>query len=389
MMALLACSQTHTPDIPPITSQSSTQSSTAPGSTNVPSETAGITRAERRTIEVAAGTWDVEFYRNETLKCGRTGTFTFVVFEPQGNIGGEAPLWVYLHGGGVGYYNDEVPPRYLGDEEYNDEESLEDLVRRAVPGRSDTIITRRLREGWRVLVPSMCDHDLHAGEGGAYPNNPNHGTTGDTVDGLLANQAALTWVADNRPTTWVVVHGTSAGSVGAFALAYAMHERGIDVNAAITDAYLVTPRLVPYMEAGITPQIRKNSDFDFTDVAAKVGRFADLGAGGVIPEQVVADEDFRAVPILDIVGDADPHCAGELPSLPVADGVNNCVYVHGGFAAAVEAQTDSPHGHLVVAGGGHSTTKRPGPIHDQVDAWLLPLLGEDAHLPFGQATPTS
>ena len=94
----------------------------------------------------------------------------------------------------------------------------------------------------------------------AYPNNPHHGVDGDTEDGLLANEAALAWVVENRATTWVVVHGTSAGSVGAF---------------------------------------------------AKIGRFADFGPDGVFPERVIGDDDFRAVPILDIIGDRDQLCAGQ------------------------------------------------------------------------------
>lgn len=359
------------------------------GSTSAPTiapsvSTQNITKVDDSVLTRAGDSWTAELYRNDTLNCGRSGKFTFAVIEPLGNVGGEAPLWVFLHGGGVGYYNDEAPPRYIGDESKNDEESLNDLVRATgVRAGNDTIITRRLQEGWRVLVPSMCDHDLHAGEGTIYPNNPNYGAVGDTVDGLLANEAALTWVTEHRATTWVVVHGTSAGSVGAFALTYALHEKGIDVNAAILDAYLVTPRLIPYMRAGVTPQVRKNADFGFSQAAAKVGRFLDFGDAGVLPEGVIADDDFRAVPLLDIIGDQDPQCAGQLAPLPEADGVNNCIYVHAGFAAAVDAQSDSPHAYLVVPGGGHVTTKKPGIVHDQVDAWLDGILTELAPHPFG------
>ncbi|HRQ09729.1 MAG: hypothetical protein ROY82_11240 [Truepera sp.] len=339
---------------------------------------------DERVITRGADSWTALLYRNDALHCGRPGNFTFAIIEPKGDPLGEAPLWVYLHGGGIGYYNDETPTRYIGIESENDEESLDDLLRvTGIRSGRDTLIARRLNEGWRVLVPSMCDHDLHAGEGTTYPNNPNYGAAGDTVDGLLANEAALTWVTEHRETTWVVIHGTSAGSVGAFALSYALHEQGIDVNAAILDAYLITPRLLPYMRAGVTPQVRKNADFDYHQVIAKVGRFADVGDAGVIPERVIAENDFRAVPLLDVVGDQDQHCAGEIAPFPETNGANNCVYVHAGFAAAVDAQTDSPHAHLVVPGGGHTTTKKSGTVHDQVDAWLEKILTPDAPQPFG------
>src|SRR6056297_1760159 len=323
-----------------------------------------------RTVTQRDRSWTVEFYRNRSLGCGRDGNFTFVVIEPFEGADRTAPLWVYLHGGGVGYYNGDDPPRYLGDEGRNDEESLDQLLVQAVGNGRDTTVNRRLRAGWRVLVPSMCDHDLHTGEGSTYPNNPRGADS--TVDGLTANRAAVHWVAENRPTGWVVVHGTSAGSVGAFALSFALHEVGVEVNAAIMDAYLVTPRLAPYMDAGVTPQVRNNADFDITEVVEKVGRFADTGPGGVFPERVVADDDFRAIPLLDIVGDADAHCAGGLPPLPATNGVDNCTFVHGGFAASIDAQADSPHGQIIIAGGGHSTTKRPGPVNDLVDDWLDP-----------------
>lgn len=352
-------------------------------STSQPPAKQEITKVDQRVLARGASSWTVEFYRNDALHCGKPGNFTFTVLEPLGDASGEAPLWVYLHGGGVGYYNDETPPRYVGDESKNDEETLDDLLRATglQTGR-DTLISRRLNEGWRILIPSMCDHDLHAGEGTTYPNNPNYGAAGETVDGLSANEAALTWVTTNRPTTWVVIHGTSAGSVGAFALSYALHEQGIDINAAIMDAYLITPRLLPYMRAGVTPQVRNNADFDYDQITAKVGRFADVSSSGIIPERVIAEDDYRAVPLLDVIGDQDPHCAGELPPFPEADGVNNCVYVHAGFAAAVDAQTDSPHAQLVVPGGGHTTTKKSGEVHDQVDAWLDTILTPDAPHPF-------
>ena len=68
---------------------------------------------------------------------------------------------------------------------------------------------------------------------------------------------------------------------------------------------------------------------------------------------------------------------------PETDGVNNCVYVHAGFAAAVDSQVDSPHAYLVVPGGSHVTTKKPGVVNDEVDAWLDGILTEDAPYPFG------
>lgn len=371
----------------------------------------GIEEIDRGTFSMQGHKWEAVLYRNNDVRCGKpdpdTGEdhFTFAVIEPEGTSGAqatgtEASLWVYLHGGGIGYYDTEVDPDggeevfYVGDEENNFAEDLQTLVTRAgSPG--DTILMRRLMNGWRVLAPTMCDHDLHAGEGQPYPDNPNYGEAGDTVDGLLANKAALRWVAENRPTKWVVAHGTSAGAVGVFALAESMHAEGVDLNAAIMDAYLVTERLQPLFDAGLTPQQAKTPDFDTTKSQEKVGRFSryEPGPDGepyTTPEKLVTLGDFRAVPLLDVVGDQDKFCAGQIeetiPGIPA--GENKCEWVHGGFADAVAAQAQSaagsPHGTIIVEGGGHSTTKDVGSaVHDEVDDWLAQVITPGSPRPFG------
>ncbi|MFV0317261.1 MAG: hypothetical protein ACK5O2_09925 [Microthrixaceae bacterium] len=356
-------------------------------------EPSGIELVETRVVSYNGLSVTAELYRNNDLDCGRQGKFTFVVIAPDNDVAAEAPLWVFLHGGGVGYFepdedpSDGVNPEYVGGESMNDEESLTDLVKR-VYSNGDTIMMRRLAEGWRILVPSLCDHDMHSGEGNDYPNNPYYGTAGDTVDGLDANVAALEFVAELRPTTWVVVHGTSAGSVGAFALAQRMHEEGIDLNAAILDAYLITPRLLTIFAAGYTPQQQMDPDFSYQAVVDKVGRFVDVeGADGIYPTKAVEVDDFRAVPLLDVVGTADPHCSGDVAPVPgVPAGMGNCEYVHQGFADAIAAQDDSPHAAILVEGAGHVPTKNPNLVNlaDDVDNWLNGVIAADpGHYPFG------
>ena len=64
---------------------------------------------------------------------------------------------------------------------WNEEETFEDLLAimetrtRANDGQLiDNTLTRRVKEGYRMLVVSMCDHDLYSGLGTPYTNNPNH-----------------------------------------------------------------------------------------------------------------------------------------------------------------------------------------------------------------------
>ena len=154
----------------------------------------------------SGSTFELDFYRNPAYECGLSGNYTFLVIEPRDNPGGEAPLWVYLHGGGVGYYDDQGvyhATRTQTEDTWNHEESLEDLrdFRLPIGGNGqllDNTRGRRLAEGYRLLIVSMCDHDLYGGLGTPYPNNPNPGAE---VNGLEATMAAVEYTVANYPTT--------------------------------------------------------------------------------------------------------------------------------------------------------------------------------------------
>ena len=382
-LALAACTPTGGPST---TAPTSTTASTTTTTTEAPA--GSITLEDSRTETIGGQEFRFDYFRNSAHDCAESGDFTFLVAEPADEPDTEAPLWVYLHGGGVGHYLPDGS--YVGPTGNLTEASFDTLllqrlgsnIRRADGSVKDSTITCRMSEGWRILVPSMCDHDLHSGEGTDYPENPNHGPDGTTVDGLLANTDALTHVVGERPTSNVVLHGTSAGSVGAFSLAYSLHEEGIDVNGAVLDSYIITPRLETLLDAGVLPQ-QQDVGFDHQAVVDKVGRFADITLG-FSPEAVVTDG-FDAVPLLDVVGTADDTCAGQLPAVPgIEPFTNNCRYVHGALADAIAAQTDGPHDVLVLEGAGHVPTKGGGPaVQDPIDGWLGAILEGDPPSPFG------
>lgn len=330
-----------------------------------------------------------QFFRNEAYQCGRNGSFTFLIIEPAGANGAEAPLWVYLHGGGVGYYDDEDGTYVGARESHNDEETVEDLTKRVranveyPDGRDkDTTLGRRLDEGYRVLVPSMCDHDLRAGMGTPYPNNPNGlGPDGGGVNGLQADLAALDYTIARRPTGLVFVHGTSAGSVGAWALTYSLDQEGTDVTGTVLDSYFIGPRLDELFAAGVTPLQISDPDFDPAQVIEKVGFFTDHA---YVEDEIAAG--FRAVPLFAVTGGADPTCAGALPPIAAAVSAgytNNCDYWQGGVEDAIAAQPSSPHDSYVLPGGPHVPSVGPYPqVHDRIDTWLDGILATDPAPPF-------
>jgi hypothetical protein len=131
----------------------------------------------------------------------------------------EATLWVYLHGGGSGFFDENgnyIAVNNQTEDSYNHEETFDDLLVGELQRHTtengqqrDSTLTRRIQEGYRVVLVSMCDHDQYSGLGTAYPNNP---ISGAEVNGMQATMAAVEYTAANYPTTHVFAHGTSAGS---------------------------------------------------------------------------------------------------------------------------------------------------------------------------------
>ena len=216
--------------------------------------TSSIYLAAEDSIIIDTNSVELDFYRNTAYTCGISGNYTFLVVEPMNKPGAEAPLWVYLHGGGAGYY-DENQQYIIGvshcyrsthANNHNTEKTIEHLRDDQLIYNTHTnsgqiensTLTRRIMEGYRILIVSMSDHDLHSGMGTPYLNNPN----GGEVNGLQANMAAIDYTVANYPTTHVFAHGTSAGSIGAFTLAYAYNLEGVKLNGIIMDSHLASAR---------------------------------------------------------------------------------------------------------------------------------------------------
>ncbi len=353
----------------------------------------GIRKVQEETRTIMGQEVSLDFYRNEAYDCGKSGKFTFLVIDPLNNDGAEAPLWVFLRGGGVGYYNEDGT--YQGGEafenNFNTEADLEYLVdtvnnnifdRDGQPRYFNTLL-KRLLEGYRVLVPSLCDHDLHSGTGTEYPNNPNDVVP--EVNGLQANMAATQFVATNKelyPTTDVFVHGLSAGSVGSYALAYSFAQEGIDLTGAIMDSYLISDRLQTLIDREVVTKPNFTAGFRAEAVIQKIGPFADPGAG-LFPDETVA-AGFDDVPLFDLDGNDSGYCGGERPPIPEAEaeGRTNCEYLHGGLAEAIDAQPDSPHRSEVYDGVGHVVLTKDGPWIDDVEDWLDDILATNPAPPF-------
>jgi hypothetical protein len=347
-------------------------------------------------------TYRREFYRNTAYRCGRSGFFTFVIIEKSGAHSQEAPLWAFLHGGGVGYY--DRSQTYHGGEGHNDEESKDDLTSHILPGFDVTpqngsvvysskpvVVPRRLAQGYRLLLPSMCDHDLYGGLGNVYPNDPHWAAQGgDRVEGLQATLSAILFTAKGNglqgasrlaphPTSYVFLHGGSAGSAGTYHVSAAMARLGMKPNGAILDSYLVNTREEVLMGHGCTPT-NQDPEFSIDSAKEKIGKF--LSDPTLYVEATVSGA--FAFPMFDVVGSNDPYCCGGIEAVPEAAQAgftNNCRWVHDVLEKAAAERPDGSLVSMVVSGLGHVITHDEGPHQTAIETWLAGILAKNPPKP--------
>ena len=357
--------------------------------------TSNISLVEEDILNFQANSAELDFYRNTAYSCGFSGNYTFLVVEPMNNPGTEAPLWVYLHGGGAGYFDENqqyvigvspVTGLPFNPNNHNTEKTIEDLrdgqlIYNTTTNNGqieNTTLTKRIMEGYRVLIVSMCDHDLHSGMGTSYPYNPN----GGEVNGLQANMAAIDYTVTNYPTTHVFAHGTSAGSIGAFTLAYAYNLEGTKLNGIIMDSHLASFRTETLNDslAGVSG-FPFAADFIAQEFINKVGWIGD--SDRFLGIEYAIDNGYD-IPSLDIYGNLDPGCGGGLARIDEAHSVSldNCDWVHEGFRQAVAAQPNSIHKVRVTTGFGHVPTNYVSPANDFVDEFISEILAANPSNPF-------
>jgi hypothetical protein len=353
-----------------------------------------IELVESRTVSVFGSSWELNFYRNEAYSCGLSGNYTFLVVEPADNPGAEAPLWVYLHGGGYGWFDEDQVYQTVKDldrHRWNHEETFEDhynrqLLRITMANGvvTDSTLTRRIQEGYRLLLVAMCDHDVYSGRGAPYLNNPN----GGQVNGLQATMAAVDYTVDNFPSTQVFAHGTSAGSIGVFSMSQAYAEEDIYLTSIVADSWTFTPpRVFTVFDAFVgQPPYPFNGGDLRSDGMDKIG--FDYEGLGIYPEAKINDG-FTEVPSMFIIGELDPACGGKLPLLPEAEaaGLSNCAWMLDDLRQAIDNQPNSPHVLDLSPTGDHVDTDRPGPINDRVDNFLNNVWSTNPPHPFSPASP--
>lgn len=333
----------------------------------------------------AIGRFRVKFYRNNAYKCGISGHYSFIVLESHSTLVNETrPLWVYEHGGGMGYWNsngDYLSYKSITEDTYNHEETMKELVNqvlRAIIDKQgqawDTTMMRRLKEGYRILAVSYCDHDAYIGQGSKRPNSP----YGGQMNGLQASLAAVHYTLQHYPTDKYFLHGGSIGSTGIYYLALAISFAEWDhlPSGCISDSPSFTTRFLE-MNARSDRESERfdwHPDFDINDLLDNAEPMLRQAESMTAPEHVLRTG-FEMVPYMFIYGTNDNRCGHGLGRFPGAEreGVSNCKWLYGLLEQAAET---TPHVVLGVPNGGHVPTVNAlgeswsPEAHDAVDEFI-------------------
>lgn len=304
--------------------------------------TPGRTGRIRFVRSVETGGWRYDQYRNPDYPCATSGDSTFVIATKLGTpTDAVRPLWVYLHGGGFGYFDASGSPQPDG---YRmAEETLGRQVNFLTGGDSGGgggLLTRarsrsaRAPAGFRMLAVSMCHHDGYMGGGQADPNNP---SPGRPVTGLSATTAAIAFTLQTVPTDDYVLHGTSSGSFGTWATAWSLSAQGIPATAIVADSGVLGEAYKGWIDG--EPGCGNPNNEGYQTFRRRV--HPDLLADGNEPGALIADGRI-ASPVLDVWVPRDPIWCGDrqvqcpVGGVTVVMGATDCM--HEGVGRAVAAQ---------------------------------------------------
>jgi hypothetical protein len=326
----------------------------AAGCINLPGSTAQITLVSTTTV---AG-WSFAYYQNAAYPCSISGYQTFTIGTKVGSsASARSPLWVFMHGGGVGFFDASGTPQ---------PDSTQMSQEPAVNQRSNLLTTSlmsRVRTdplGYRLLAVSYCNRDVYSGTGQNDPNNPNLLADGSvrTTDGLQATKAAIQFTQTTFPTAATILHGASAGSAGAYYVAYALQLQGIPPAGVVADASVINTEAdnAAYAQGACT-----KGDFSPTGQAAVAARVDPFITDPANEVDKLVTAGSLTVPLLNIWNLHDVNtCGSHNMNCPLRNGTTETLSVtdceHQPLAAAISTEgpsTTSENLPLCVSTAGH------------------------------------
>jgi len=281
------------------------------GCLSTPGDVSSITLIETRQEDG----WTFDYYRNLAYPCAVSGYQTFVVGRRTGSDDSASrPLWVRMHGGGIGYFK---PDGSVAGGVRNKSEEPYGRLRTDVTGNNLEARVAGLTDGFRTLGVSMCSHDIYSGANTVDPNNPNL-TDGQTpkTNGLLATKAAIQFVMAQFPTDDFFLHGGSAGSAGSYSVAWGLQEQGIAPTGIVADA-------------GVMNEGYELEQIDMGSPCARTAEGVAIFQQRILPEiadpanqpHLLIGDGRLQVPVMQVYSNGDTNTCAYLPmDCPMADG---------------------------------------------------------------------
>ncbi|MBV9951460.1 MAG: hypothetical protein JO291_05885, partial [Acidimicrobiia bacterium] len=277
-----------------------------------PGSTKQVVRIDSRDVNG----WHFDYFENRAYPCSIRGYQTFAIGTKIGSSARAArPLWVRMRGGGVGWFSDDGKPQPTAGQK--SEVDLTTLLTFDDGGLTAKV--KAAPEGFRLLLVSMCSHDIYGGTNQIDPHNPY--TTPDggprRTNGLIATKAAIQYARAAYPTTKFFLHGTSAGGAGTFNVAYGLQQQGLPPAGIVSDSGVVD---VAWQQA-VADQGTCPADREPKDVAAIVARIdPELADPNNQPDLLVSRGDLT-VPIMHVWNHGDHNVCGSTPmACPLRNG---------------------------------------------------------------------
>jgi hypothetical protein len=269
---------------------------------------------------VTQGGWTFTRYRNRAYPCSISGYQTFVIGTKVGSSASATrPLWVKMRGGGAGWFDTDGTP--LPTAGVKSEESLTQQLTYDTPGLMASV--KAAPEGFRILITSMCSHDVYAGANSYDPYNPNLTPQGGRrpTTGLMATKAAIQFTRATYPTDDYFLHGTSAGGVGTFHVAWALQEQGIPPTGFVSDSGVINQAWQRYVaQNGISGSAGCEKTTEERGYGV-LGRIAPEIGDPANEPHLLLSRGALTVPVMHVFNRADSNQCGDVPiPCPVPDG---------------------------------------------------------------------
>lgn len=362
-----------------------------------PGNTSNIQVAETTT----QGGWSYTRYRNLAYPCAISGYHSFVIGTKVGSSASATrPLWVKMRGGGAGWFDTDGTP--LPSAGVKTEESMSQQLGFDTPGLMADV--KAGPQGFRTLIVSLCSHDIYGGNENYDPYNPNLTPEGRNrpTSGLAATKAAIQFTQAAYPTDDYFLHGTSAGGVGVYHVAWSLQQQGIPPTGMVSDSGVLNQAWQRYIaENGIpggSAGCQKTTEERGYGVLGRIART--VGDPANEPDLLVSSGRLT-VPVVHVWNHADNNvCGAALIPCPLRDGTTPTMQSadcnHAPISIAIDALPASARSRAMgvcVEGGDaavpcdrHVVTStselntdpsEPADFQAAIYAWVLDRLADD------------